>query len=112
MRDWVDGVGEAVPVVTSLSTVALYWAYVIPVWLGWRKRQEWIGEAEWTLGRAGWWVNLSAIVYTVFICGVLVMPPNALAGKTLAGVVVGLGLLWWGGVRGRFAGPSWARPEA
>ena len=104
--------GEAVPVVTSLSTVALYWAYVIPVWLGWRKRQEWIGEAEWTLGRAGWWVNLLAIVYTIFICGVLVMPPNALAGKTLAGVVVGLGLLWWGGVRGRFAGPSWARPEA
>jgi len=103
--------GEAVPVVTSMSTVALYWAYVIPVWLGWRKRQEWIGEAEWTLGRAGWWVNLLAIGYTVFICGVLVMPPNALAGKTLAGAVVGLALLWWGGVRGRFAGPSWARPD-
>ncbi len=101
--------GEAVPVVTSMSTVSLYWAYVIPVWLGWRKRQEWTGEAVWTLGRAGWWVNLLAIVYTTLICFILMMPPNALAGKTMAGIVGGLALLWWGGVRRRFAGPDWTR---
>jgi amino acid transporter len=101
--------GEAVPVVTSMSTVSLYWAYVIPVWLGWRKRQEWVGEAVWTLGRAGWWVNLVAIVYTTFICFILMMPPNALAGKTMVGIVVVLALVWWGGVRRRFAGPDWTR---
>lgn len=100
--------GEAVPVVTSLSTVALYWAYVIPVWLGWRKREQWIGAAEWTLGRFGSVVNLLAIGYTVAICGILIMPPNALAGKTLGGVVVALALIWWGGVRRKFVGPAWA----
>lgn len=101
--------GEAVPVVTSMSTVSLYWAYVIPVYLGWRKRQEWVGEAVWTLGRAGWFVNLLAILYTTFICFILMMPPNALAGKTMAGIVAGLALLWWAGVRRRFAGPDWTR---
>jgi len=40
-----------------------------------------------------------------------VMPPNALAGKTLAGVVAALGLLYWVEVRHKFRGPEWAREE-
>jgi amino acid transporter len=100
---------SAIPVITSLSTVSLYWAYMIPVFLGWRKRQVWIGEAVWNLGAAGWWVNLIALIYCAGICVVLVMPPNELAGKTLAGIVLFLGLLWFGGVRKTFEGPVWTR---
>jgi len=82
---------KAVPVVTSLSTVALYIAYVIPIFLGWRARNpsgDWTSEAIWTLGRAGSWLNLIAIVYTLIICFILIMPPNELAGMTLAGLLI------------------------
>ena len=101
----------AVPVVTSLSTVALYLAYIIPVVLGLRARlrgSEWPKSAVWTLGRAAVPVNAIAVIYTAFICVVLVAPPNQLAGKTLAGVVVALVLIYALQVRRRFRGPEWA----
>jgi hypothetical protein len=37
------------------------------------------------------------------------MPPNELAGKTLAGLLVGLGVLYVAVVRKRFKGPEWSR---
>jgi amino acid transporter len=104
----------AVPVVTSLSTVALYLAYVIPVALGLRARlrgHAWPQSALWTLGRAGVAVNLIAVVYTICIAVVLVMPPNQLAGKTLAGLSIALALIYTLRVRSRFRGPDWAAPH-
>ena len=85
---------KAVPVVTSLSTVALYLAYIIPVALGLRARRagsDWPTAAVWSLGRFGPAINMVAIAFAVFICFVLVMPPNQLAGETLAGLLLGSG---------------------
>ena len=94
-----------VPIVTSLSTVALYLAYVIPIVLGYRARKKWAGMAVWSLGKWGPLVNVVAIGYGAAACIILVMPPNELAGKTLAGVLLGLTaiyLAWCGGcLRGR-----------
>lgn len=103
---------KAVPVVTSLSTVALYLAYIIPVALGLRARlkgSEWPATAVWSLGRWGVTLNVIAVAYTVFIAVVLMMPPNALAGKTLAGLMVALAVLYRVDVRRHFDGPEWAR---
>jgi amino acid transporter len=99
----------AVPVVTSLSTVALYLAYVIPVLLALRRRDTWRSAAVWNLGHYGRWINWIAVIYTAFICMVLVMPPNQLAGMTLAGVLLLLASIYWLSVRKRFEGPEWAR---
>lgn len=102
----------AVPIVTSLSTVALYIAYIIPVILGFRRRREspaWTSSAVWNIGRWGPLANIVAISYSTFICFVLIMPPNQLAGKTLAGVVAVLISIYWFHVRHKFAGPEWAR---
>jgi len=102
----------AVPIVTSLSTVALYIAYIIPVIFAVRARHRspsWTAEARWTVGRWGELINWVAIAYTVLIACVLVMPPNQLAGKTLGGVVVLLLIMYWLAVRQKFAGPEWAR---
>lgn len=99
----------AVPIVTSLSTAALYVAYIIPVILGVRARRRspsWTSEARWNIGRWGYAVNIIAICYTVFISVTLVMPPNELAGKTLAGVMSTLVALYWVRVRQRFTGPA------
>jgi len=105
---------KAIPVVTSLSTVALYLAYIIPVALGLRARRagsDWPRAAVWSLGRFGPAVNVIAIAFAVFISLVLVMPPNELAGETLAGLLIGLGLLYVTIVRSRYKGPRWSHHE-
>lgn len=101
----------AVPVVTSLSTVALYLAYIIPVILGLRARGQtpsWRAEASWNIGGWGRLINIVAISYTLLISCVLMMPPNQLAGKTLTGVACALILIYWLSVRRSFKGPEWA----
>jgi amino acid transporter len=105
---------EAVPVVTSLSTVALYLAYIIPVVLGWRARRAgspWPQQAVWKLGRFGPAINLVAIAFAGFICVVLVMPPNERAGETLAGLLVGLTALYAAVARRKYKGPKWSHPQ-
>ena len=105
---------KAIPVVTSLSTVALYLAYIIPIALGLRARRAgsgWPRAAVWSLGRFGPAVNVVAIGFAVFISLVLVMPPNELAGETLAGLLIGLGLLYVTIVRSRYKGPRWSHHE-
>jgi amino acid transporter len=100
----------AVPIVTSLSTVALYVAYIIPVILGLLSRNRgWTKDAVWTLGRHGPWINAVSVVYTITISIVLVMPPNDLAGKTFLGVLGLLALIYWIDVRKKFKGPQWSR---
>jgi amino acid transporter len=102
----------AVPIVTSLSTVGLYMAYVLPVIFGLRARNRspsWTAGAQWNVGRWGSVVNVIAIVYAVFVSIILIMPPNELAGKTLVGVIGALILIYWWTVRRKFRGPEWAR---
>ena len=100
----------AVPVVTSLSTTAIYISYIIPVIFGLRARlrgSNWPALAEWRLGRWGVLVNLVAVVYISFICVVLIMPPNELAGKTLAALVFVLILIYFIEVKNKFTAPRW-----
>jgi amino acid transporter len=106
---------KAVPVVTSLSTVALYLAYIVPVALGLRARRagsDWPKAAVWSLGRFGPAINAIAIVFAVFICVVLVMPPNQLAGETLAGLLAALAVLYVAVARHKYKGPGWSHHEA
>jgi amino acid transporter len=100
----------AVPIVTSLSTVTLYIAYIVPVILGLRARRrghDWTKAAVWTLGRHGVWINWVAIVFTLGISVVLVMPPNELAGKTFGGLTAILVLLYLLEARRKYKGPPW-----
>ena len=63
--------------------------------------------AKWTLGRWGPLLNAIALVYTFFICFVLMMPPNQLAAKTLAGVLAALILIYVFEVRRKYVAPGW-----
>jgi amino acid transporter len=104
----------AIPIVTALGTVALYLAYAAPILLAWRARRRgspWPNQAVWTLGRWGAAVNLTAIAYAAFICVVLIMPPNQLAGYTLAGLLAALGVLYSAIARRKFKGPAWTSPR-
>jgi amino acid transporter len=102
----------AIPVVTSLSTVSLYVAYVVPVALALRARKTrpgWTSQAVWSLGRYGQAINVIAILYTGAICVILVMPPNALAGQTFAGMCAALTLLYFARARYSYKGPEWSK---
>lgn len=101
----------AIPIVTSLSTVSLYLAYIIPVVLGYRarnRRSSWTSLSVWTLGRWGRSTNLVAIAYALFVTVLFVMPPNQLAGITMLAVLGGLGIIYLVQVRHVFRVPDWA----
>ena len=66
---------------------------------------------KWTLGRWGTAVNFIALFYTSFICFVLMMPPNELAAKTLAGVVAALALIYVFQVRRKYVIPGWVAEQ-
>src|SRR5919109_728123 len=102
----------AFSVVTSISTITLYLAYVIPVWLNWRNRRRRTGEyatratAPWSLGRFGPAVNVVAIVWVVVISVVFALPPNELVLWTML-LLGGLLALYWAlSARRRFVGPA------
>jgi amino acid transporter len=94
----------AYSVVTSISTIGLYLSYTVPVYLGWRARRggSWQERGPWHLGRYSSAVNLGALAWTVFICLMLVMPPNGLAGETMAGATLGLAVWYMAGEGARF----------
>jgi amino acid transporter len=102
----------AFSVVTSISTVTLYLAYVIPIYLNWRNRRRRQGEfahaatAAWSLGRFAPWINIVAIVWTVFIAIIFSIPPNELVlwSMLLLGVVL-IGY-WRFSVSRHFRGPA------
>ena len=76
--------------------MALYVSYVVPIYLGWRARQRgaWGEIAPWNLGRFSNAINIIAMAWTGFICVILVMPPNQVAGEALAGVIALLAI-WY-----------------
>jgi len=99
-------------VLSSISTIALYLAYIIPVYLNWRNRRRRAGEyttpetAPWSLGRWGTPVRTIAILYTLFIVVVFVLPPNELVLWTILGTGLILATYWLGRARHHFTGPT------
>jgi amino acid transporter len=95
-------------VITSVSVLGLYISYILPVWLGWRARRAgaWTEHGPWRLGSHGSEVNIIAICWTVFICVIMMMPPNQTAGETLVGLTSALVLWFVGSERHRFRASS------
>ncbi len=97
----------AYSVVTSISTVALYIAYIVPVALAFRARRS-LPRGPWSLGRWSAPVQLVAMCWTAFICVILVMPPNEVAGQSLAVVCAALACFYILWARQTYHGPAWA----
>jgi amino acid transporter len=101
----------AYSVVTSISTITLYLAYVIPIYLNWRNRRHARGEyttpatAPWSLGRFAAFVNAIAIAWVIVIAIVFMLPPNELVLWTMVLVAIVLALYWKLSARASFVGP-------
>ena len=113
----------AFAVLTSASTIALYLAYGIPIYLNLRNRRRGRGEfatretAPWSLGRRATLINGIAVVWILFISVVFALPPNELVLWTMLLLAFLLLLYWRSHARRRFRGPdrtpgSAGRPES
>jgi len=105
----------AFSVVTSISTIALYLAYVLPIYLNWRNRRrkkgEWVTSeiAPWNLGKWSSIINFIAIVWTVLITIIFSIPPNELVLWTMLLLGAALAIYWFGFARRHFQA-SWRAP--
>jgi amino acid transporter len=97
-----------------MSTVGLYVSYILPIFLGWRARRAglWSEPGPWRLGRWSNAVNVIAIGWTVFICFILVMPPNQVAGETMLVLLALLAAWYFISERQRFKGVASPRSMA
>jgi len=99
-------------VVTSISTIALYLAYAIPIMLNLRNKLQKKGEyttpenAPWTLKGWGPFLNLVAIVWIAFIAILFCLPPNELVLWTMLGLGAIMFLYWQLDAKHRFTGPK------
>lgn len=99
-------------VVTSISTICLYLAYGIPIYLNARNRRRKTGEwmtpdvAPWNLGRWSRPVNAIAMVWIAIITVVFMLPPNDLVFRTMIGAAVALIAYWMLSARRNFRGPA------
>ena len=107
MAAFIFGGSTAIVIVTAISTIALYWAYGVPIFLGVVGKQDWRGQAVWSLGRFSKPIALVAVAWIVFI-SVLFLWPTSGNPYTLLAYLVFLGFLvvyFFAWARRRFKGP-------
>ena len=104
-------------VVTSISTIALYLAYGIPIWLNFRNKRRKQGEfttpetAPWSLKRWGPFLNVVAFIWIIIITVVFILPPNELVLWTMVSLAVIMLVYWQVGAKKWFRGPKKASEE-
>ena len=108
----------AFTVLTSASTITLYLAYGIPVFLNLRNRLRRRGEfttgrtAPWNLGKKTGFINAVAVAWVLFITVIFALPPNELVLWTTLLFFLFLALYWFARARRNFRGPAGAPPTA
>lgn len=99
-------------VVTSISTICLYLAYGIPIYLNARNRIRGRGAfmtreiAAWSLGRWSTPINVVAIAWIAIISIVFMLPPNELVLWTMLAMALVLTTIWAVWARRSFRGPA------
>ncbi|MEX2415052.1 MAG: amino acid permease [Paenibacillaceae bacterium] len=77
---------------TAVSVVGLYVAYGIPILLKLiAKRQGRFQDKHlgpWNLGKYSNFISVLALIWIVFICTVMVIPPNEMAGYAVGGMMI------------------------
>jgi amino acid transporter len=104
---YIAGSFTAIAIVTAISTIALYWAYGVPIFLGVFGKQEWRDHRVWSLGRFSKPVGVVACIWIVVISFLFLWPTSG-NPWTLMAYAVFLGFLliyYFAWARRRFKGP-------
>jgi amino acid transporter len=104
---FIFGGSTAIVIVTAISTIALYWAYGVPILLGLTGNQEWRQHAVWNLGRFSKPIALIAVLWIAFISVLFLWPTSGNPYTLLAylAFLVFLVVYFFVWARGRFKGP-------
>ena len=100
----------AYAVVTSISVIALYASYIVPIVLELNASRRGSGfqRGPFHLGRYSRMINAIAIIWVIFISIILSLPDDMRAGKTIVGLIALLSI-WYGlNKRRTFRGPAFA----
>ena len=104
---FIAGSFTAIAIVTAISTIALYWAYGVPIFLGIFGKQEWRDHAVWKMGRFSRPVAAIACLWIVLISFLFLWPTSGNPWTLIAYVVFLAFLLvyYFAWARGHFKGP-------
>ncbi|MGZ6266952.1 MAG: amino acid permease [Candidatus Limnocylindrales bacterium] len=104
---YIAGSYTAIAIVTAISTIALYWAYGVPIFLGVFGKQEWRDHAVWKLGRFSKPIAVVAVLWIAFISVLFLWPTSGNAYTLLAYVVflAALVVYYFAWARRHFKGP-------
>ena len=113
------GLPVAFYAVTSITTIGLYIAYILPVYLRWRMGSR-FEPGVWNLGRHFRWINLIAIIWVALCVIIFCLPTSPAAvpwnhGFTMSDfnyaplvtivLLLGVWLAWELGAKNTFKGP-------
>jgi amino acid transporter len=111
MAFWV-GRGTAVVIVTAISTIFLYAAYGIPIWLG-MTTEEWKSERVWSLGRWSRPIAIIALIWIVILMFLFSFPTSGnISWPFMVAIVLFLLVYYFGWARRSFQGPKVMGGEA
>jgi amino acid transporter len=104
---YIAGSYTAIAIVTAISTIALYWAYGVPIFLGVFGKQEWRDHAVWKLGRFSKPIAIVACLWIVLISFLFLWPTSGNAYTLLAyGIfLAALVVYYFAWARTHFKGP-------
>jgi amino acid transporter len=109
---FIVGTGTAIVIVTAISTIFLYAAYGVVIYLG-ATTSEWTRERVWSLGRWSKPVAYVAIFWVIVLMVLFSFPTSGnISWPFMAATVVLLLVYYFGWARSRFQGPKVMGQEA
>jgi amino acid transporter len=109
---FIVGTGTAIVIVTAISTIFLYAAYGVVIYLG-ATTTEWTRERVWSLGRWSRPVAYVAIFWVIVLMVLFSFPTSGnISWPFMVATVLLLLVYYFGWARARFQGPKVMGQEA
>ena len=109
---FIVGTGTAIVIITAVSTIFLYAAYGLVIYLG-ATTNEWTQHRVWSLGRWSKPIAYFAVFWVVVLMVLFSFPTSGnISWPFMAGIVVLLVVYYFGWARSRFQGPKIMGGEA
>jgi amino acid transporter len=102
---FIVGTGTAIVIITAISTIFLYAAYGVVIYLG-ATTTDWLQERVWSLGRFSKPIAWIAVAWIVVLMVLFSWPTSGnISWPFMVGTVVLLVIYYFGWARTRFKGP-------
>jgi amino acid transporter len=109
---FIVGTGTAIIIITAVSTIFLYAAYGLVIFLG-ATTSEWTSHRVWSLGRWSKPVAYVAVFWVIVLMVLFSFPTSGnISWPFMAGIVVLLLVYYFGWARSHFQGPKIMGAEA